>query len=348
MSWKNGSHGRTMRLAACVVCAAATIGCARPQGVLFEAIDPPKLWPRPPETARIRLIGALSGSADLRAAVSGAEVFRTALRGPRPPINFLGPHGLAFHERGILAVADTSGATVHLLDLEARTHLRISGWGEERLVAPVGVAWVGDRLFVSDVQRGELIEFDVRGAYRGRFGGDDLHHPVGIAYLPTRNRLYVVDRSQHHVVVFRPDGTRIGTLGEYGSAPGQFNYPTHLSVRGDRLLVADSGNFRVQLLDLDGRCLKTIGQKGNGAGDFALPKGVAFDSEGHLYVVDSQFENVQIFDSEGRLLLAFGREGRDLGEFWLPTGIAIDDKDRIWIADGGNRRIQVFVYLRAS
>ena len=102
------------------------------------------------------------------------------------------------------------------------------------------------------------------------------------------------------------------------------------------------------MLDLDGRCLKTIGQKGNGAGDFALPKGVAFDSEGHLYVVDSQFENVQIFDSEGRLLLAFGREGRDLGEFWLPTGIAIDDKDRIWIADGGNRRIQVFVYLGAS
>lgn len=348
MSWAHGKRGRMIRRAAWVVCAVVVSGCARPQGILFESMDPPKVWPPPPEIARIKLIGELSDSSDLKAAVTGGEAFRTVFRGPRPPIRFLGPHGLAFHERGILAVADTSGATVHLLDLEARTHLRISGWGEERLGAPVGVAWVGDRLFVSDVKRGELIEFDVRGAYRGRFGGDDLHHPVGIAYLPARNRLYVVDRSQHQIVVFRPDGTREGTLGEYGSAPGQFNFPTHLSVRGDRLLVADSGNFRVQLLDLDGRCLTTIGQKGNGAGDFALPKGVAFDSEGHLYVVDAQFENVQIFDSAGRLLLAFGREGRDPGEFWLPSGIAIDQQNRIWIADGGNRRIQVFAYLRAS
>ena len=127
-----------------------------------------------------------------------------------------------------------------------------------------------------------------------------------------------------------------------------FNYPTHLCCTGDKLLVADSGNFRVQLLDLDGNCVNVFGQKGDGAGDFALPKGVAFDSEGHIYVVDTHFENVQVFNPQGQLLMAFGREGHELGRFWLPAGLAIDAQDRIWVADSGNHRLQVFEYIRTA
>ncbi|MCH8148882.1 MAG: hypothetical protein IH987_13030, partial [Planctomycetes bacterium] len=163
-----------IRRTAWVVCAVVLSGCAHPKGVMFESIDPPKVWPPPPETARIRLIGELSDSSDLKAAVTGGEAFRTVFRGPRPSIRFLGPHGLAYHERGLLAVADTAGATVHLLDLESRTHVRIGGWNDERFHAPIGLAWVGDRLFVTDVGRGEIIEFNVHGEYRQRFGGDDL------------------------------------------------------------------------------------------------------------------------------------------------------------------------------
>ena len=91
-----------------------------------------------------------------------------------------------------------------------------------------------------------------------------------------------------------------------------------------------------------------IGQKGDGAGDFSLPKGVAFDGEGHIYVVDAQFENVQVFDTSGRLLLAFGEEGNGRGAFSLPAGVAIDEGDRVWVADSGNRRVCVFDYVRAS
>lgn len=48
-------------------------------------------------------------------------------------------------------------------------------------------------------------------------------------------------------------------------------------------------------------------------GDFARPKGVAVDSEGHIYVVDAAFGNVQIFNSEGLLLLFFGQMGTGPG-----------------------------------
>jgi DNA-binding beta-propeller fold protein YncE len=337
-----------LALASCLAVDGLLIGCARPKGELFPPIDPPIVWPSPPETPRIRLIGALAGSEDLRAAVSGGEVFMSAVRGPRPPIRFAGPHSVAVCDARLLAVADGSAGAVHVIDLDAREHRLISGWSEDQLFrAPIGVTWLGSRLFVTDAERHEVVELAPDGSYRRRFGVETLRRPVGIVYVGVRGQLYVVDGGAHNIVVFDPHGHMVTRIGRNGTGPGEFNYPSHIAWDGqDALLVADSGNFRVQLLDLDGTCRRVIGQKGNAAGDFALPKGVAFDSDGHLYVVDAQFENVQIFNREGRLLLAFGREGSGSGEFALPAGLAIDRQDRIWVADSANRRIQVFAYTR--
>ncbi len=107
-------------------------------------------------------------------------------------------------------------------------------------------------------------------------------------------------------------------------------------------------NFRVQLLDSQGKAARSFGHKGDAAGDFALPRDVALDSQGHIYVLDNQFENIQVFDPQGQLLMAWGQEGRGPGEFYLPSGITIDEQDRIWIADTYNRRVQLFQYLREA
>jgi DNA-binding beta-propeller fold protein YncE len=328
--------------------AALLNGCVTPQGVLFEPIDPPKVWPPAPDTPRIKLVGALAGSDDLKAATTSGEAFRRVLRGPRPPIKFSGPHAVAVRSEGLLAVADGAGAAVHIIDLEERTHRFVTGWGDEHFNVPLGIAWAGSRLFVTDARRHEVIELDAKGRFCGRFGADVLKRPVGIAFVAKRNQLYVVDGGAHQIKVFDLTGRFVTTVGRPGVGPGEFNYPSHISCAGSKLVVADSGSFRVQWLDLDGQHIRTVGHKGDGAGDFSLPKGVAVDSEGHLYVVDAQFENIQVFNSEGRLLMAFGEEGRKPGQFWLPAGLAIDEQDRIWVADSGNRRIQVFAYMRAD
>lgn len=337
-----------MLAAAAFVTLAALPGCARPRGVLFPAIDPPCVFPPPPDTPRFALLGVFAGSDDLHAAESGSEVFKAALRGPRPPIKFSGPHGVAVGDGNRVAVADAAGGAVHILELDNRTHHTAIGFGDQRFAVPIGVAWVGDRLFVTDAERHEVIELDENAQFRGRFGGDALSRPVGICYVAQRDRLYVVDGSAHKVVIFDLSGRVTGSIGRRGSEPGAFNFPTHLAVSGERLLIADSGNFRVQLMDLDGRVIRTIGRKGDGAGDLSLPKGVAFDGEGHIYVVDAHFENVQVFDAEGRLLMALGHEGSGPGEFLLPAGLTMDAQDRLWVADAGNRRLQVFSYLRTG
>lgn len=324
------------------------MGCGRAEGRMFPVMDPSVVWPPPPEPARIRLVGMLSGSADLHAARSGLEDFKAALRGPRPPIRFSSPNMVAIGSGGLIAVSDTGLSAVHVVDLVTRSHRLISGWDDERFGAPLGVAWAGQRLFVTDAERHEVIELDAGGGFRRRFGEDVLKRPVGVAYVATRRQLFVVDGGLHRIAVFDEAGSLVHTIGGRGATAGMFNFPSHICHRNGRLLVADSGNFRVQVLDLDGACLRIIGHKGDGAGDLSLPKGVAFDSDGHVYVVDAQFENVQIYDEEGRLLLAFGHEGAGPGEFSLPAGMAIDENDRIWVADAANRRLDVFDYLRVS
>ena len=88
-----------------------------------------------------------------------------------------------------------------------------------------------------------------------------------------------------------------------------------------------------------------MGRHGDGSGNLAAPKGVAADSQGHVYVVDALFDAVQIFERDGSLLLAFGERGTERGQFWLPAGIFIGPNNRIYIADAYNQRIQIFDFL---
>jgi len=104
-------------------------------------------------------------------------------------------------------------------------------------------------------------------------------------------------------------------------------------------------NFRVQVLDPKGHFLLTFGKIGNVPGCFSRPKGIALDSEGHIYVTDAAFNNIQIFDKEGKLLLYFGNFGSGLADLRLPAGMFIDKDDRIYVADQLNHRIQVYHYL---
>ncbi len=102
----------------------------------------------------------------------------------------------------------------------------------------------------------------------------------------------------------------------------------------------------MQHLDERLQPIGAFGKHGDGSGQFALPKGLAIDSDGHLYVSDARFDVVQVFDSSGRLLLVVGRHGSGPGEFWNPAGLACDASDNLVVADTGNRRVQLLRYTR--
>jgi DNA-binding beta-propeller fold protein YncE len=84
---------------------------------------------------------------------------------------------------------------------------------------------------------------------------------------------------------------------------------------------------------------------GSRAGNLFRPKGIALDSENHIYITDAVFNNFQIFDTQGQLLLFVGTAGSNPGQFKSPSLIHIDSKDRIYVAEFAGQRIQVFQYL---
>jgi len=335
---------RWMSLCAIGLCLA---GCAKPAGVIFPPLDKPLAWPGGSEPDRIRYVGQLVTSVDLKPAVPFGQGLVDALFGKKDINSMLTPYALCTDGAQRLFVADTNAQFVHVFDLERRTYEQWRPPKETPFSQPVGIAYdPAGRLFVADSIAACVFVFDASGKPMGHIGSGLLSRPCGIAYDPSNSRLLVADTAAHQLIALSATGQLLARIGQRGTELGEFNYPTNVAVDTQgRIYVSDSLNFRVQQLSPDLKPLRQIGRKGDMPGYFSHPKGLALDSQDHLYVVDANFEAVQIFNSSGTLLMDFGEEGQGPGEFWLPAGIFIDRLDRIWIADSYNRRVQVFDYV---
>ncbi|MCA8960624.1 MAG: hypothetical protein KDC38_08935 [Planctomycetes bacterium] len=326
-------------------------GCAGTPSPIFDPVDPPIVWPDagPP---RVRYVGSLASSDDLRAPVGFWTHLWRWFAGAPEPARLEGPYGLAVADGDQLFIADPEQHCVHHFDLDGRAHARWTDAGDGmsfRNPVDVAISPSGE-VVVSDAELGRVVWLDRNGSVRRVSPAElELQRPVGLAIGPRTGRTYIVDVLAHAVRVVEGDGSPGPSLGGRGGAPGQFNFPLHIACdENEHLFVTDSLNFRVQELDRNGAPLRSYGRNGDGPGDFAQPRDVAIDSAGRLFVVDARFENVQIFDRDGRILLGFGHEGHDAGEFWLPKGIWITPDGRIWVGDTYNRRVQVFELLEVA
>jgi len=331
-----------------VIAAVCLAGCSQTRPDPLAPPEPPIVWPAPPDPPRVRFLGQLTGSPDVRPTKTLSQQWHELLYGPTPPQMFVRPHAVAVPPDGRqVAVADADIACVHVLDLGRHTYQRLSACGglDDTLKCPVAVVWAEQELWVADAQRHALAVFDATHPVGRWVGGETLARPAGLTYSPTNDLLYASDAGAHSVIALDRTGAEMFRFGSRGTGEGQFNYPSQIACAGETLVVADTLNFRIQRFDLDGNFLGMFGRPGDAAGDLSLPKGVAVDGAGHIWVVDAHFENLQAFTPEGRLLLALGQEGTGPGEFWLPAGVFVDGRQRMWVADSGNHRVQVFELL---
>lgn len=330
-----------------LVLLAVLSGCESRRAELSLRTGPARVWPEPPEAPRIRYVGAVSTEADLKRETTWMEGLGDLLFGKKDIGVLVAPYALAVDQSGRLFVADAGGAVVHLFDLTTRAYKQFGDLNnQQKLSKPVGLAIVGNRIYVADSSLHKICIFDKEGRFVSSFGGERLVRPSGIAYRADDQTIYVADTARHAIDVFTTGGKFIRQIGSRGVAPGMFNFPTHVwfDARGN-LYVSDTLNYRIQVFTRDGGFLTTFGRQGDRPGNFAHPCGVATDTFGNIYVTDRQFENVQIFDPQGHILMAFGEEGTQPGQFWLPAGIFIDDHNRIYVADSFNKRIQIFELL---
>lgn len=329
---------------------AASHGCgaARGPGSVedLRVVAPELQWPTAPDPPRIRYVGAFAKPSDLGVRRNVVRRVVDALTGRSEP-RISQPFAIAVDTAGRIFVTDMRARGVHIFDVRHHAYEFLSRVGRLALRSPTGIATDGaGSLYMADSELGMVIAVDENRRERWRLPG--LQRPTGLALSPSEPVLYVVETQGHRVhVVSTATGLAEGSFGLRGDQPGEFNFPTNVTVGVDgEVYITDSMNFRVQMFGSHGEFVAQFGRPGDAVGDLARPKGIGLDSEGHIYVVDGLYDVVNIYSRTGRILLSFGGAGHAAGQFWLAVGLTMDSQDRIYVADSFNARVQVFEYLR--
>jgi DNA-binding beta-propeller fold protein YncE len=273
-----------------------------------------------------------------------------------PDLHYLvRPYGVAVDSRGRAILADPGARGIHIVDLVQQKYKFVEHReGKERLSDPQDLAIDRqDNIYVTDSEAGKVFVFDANGKFRRTIGalkgGEGFFkRPTGIAVDSGAQRIYVSDTWRDRIYVMDMQGQVIRTIGHRGHGPAEFNYTTELRLAGGLLLVVDAMNFRVQVLELDGSFRCAIGEAGETLGHLFRPKGIAVDSEGHIYIADAFQHLVQVFDLDGHLLYYFGYAGTAPKPLQMPTGLAIDRDDRIFVVDTSDRSVLQFQYFTPS
>ncbi|MFI5363362.1 MAG: 6-bladed beta-propeller [Elusimicrobiota bacterium] len=228
----------------------------------------------------------------------------------------------------VLGLASAAGAydSVHFQDPP------ISG---SELVRPVAAVSSGERLYVVDGKKSDLILYDAAGKLIKTVGSEgekpgQFSEPRGVAIGPT-GTVYVADTGNNRVEMFDADGNFIHAFGEKGSGAGRLSGPQSVAVGADgRIYVADTGNDRVQVFTEEGILLYQIGSHGKEAGQLRSPTRVALDPSDAVYVLDSGNDRIQKFDASAKPAAAFPFEGNDMD---------VDAYGFLYILDGSNGKV---------
>ena len=203
-----------------------------------------------------------------------------------------------------------------------------------------------DPIFKFDRNTGEVL---------ANFGGGIMMTPHGI-HVDSDSNVWVTDFANNpagtkgqQVHKFSSDGEllmSLGTAGQPGSGPNQFNQPNDVIVGPDGSIYVSDGHSgqgmttnqamadgreagstaRIIKFSADGTRIKEWGQIGVRHGEFRTPHAMEFDSQGRLWVADRGNHRIEIFDQDGNYLDSRYMYGRI-------SGIFITDDDMVYAID---------------
>ena len=174
-----------------------------------------------------------------------------------------------------------------------------------------------------------------RGTLPGQF-----NKPRSVA-LDTNDNLFVVDMTGR-VQKFSPQGVYLSSWQmpetDKGKPKGMCR-----DAKG-RIVVLEPHYSRVNHFTSDGQLVAQWGAHGTNAGELALPRSVAVNSRGQIFVSEYGLtERVQSFSPDGKeLLQVIGGPGAGQGQFNRAEGLDVDTAGRLYVADSCNHRVQVF------
>jgi hypothetical protein len=189
-------------------------------------------------------------------------------------------------------------------------------------------------------------------AYTAGFGY--LNRPNGLS-IDAAGSVYVAEEQGDRLLAFDSVGAGIWKLGNPGMQDlAEYGFTLPKDVARDpagNIWVADehrltqynaNGTFLQMFPKPQDRPWACAGDNGH----FCVPRGIAFDTAGRMFVSDEENHRVQVFSlaSGSPVYVATvgvsGEPGNDNAHFNFPAQIAFDASNRLYVADMGNARVQ--------
>ena len=206
----------------------------------------------------------------------------------------------------------------------------------------------GDNCIESDDPT--VLRFSPDGTLLTSFGADMFVRPHGM-YVDGDGNVWVSDgrtareaeleanpdaaRKGSYVVKFSPEGEVLmvlGTPGVRADPPEALSSPNDVIVApSGEILVAEGHSYsdgptRISRFAADGSYLGSFGSFGDGPGQFIIPHGMAFDSQGRLFVATRGTNRIDIFSPTYEYIESWYQFGR-------PNDVFIDDDDTMYVLD---------------
>ncbi|ADE10495.1 tetratricopeptide repeat protein [Sideroxydans lithotrophicus] len=203
-----------------------------------------------------------------------------------------------------------------------------------------GAIWVLDKKKYQGAKLDEtgkvLMRFGSEGSGAGQFD-----NPSAIA-VSASGMVFVADRSNHNVQIFREDGVFLNALN--GDNAKKLSAPVAMSFdQQGNLYILDASRGSVLAYSSTGQSLGEFGGK-NKEGDRQLSRPVSLIAiNDEVMVLDAN--QVKVFTPKGQLVRSFGAKGSGVGAFDDPVSIAYGGGSSFLVSDCGNKRVQVLATL---
>ena len=135
-------------------------------------------------------------------------------------------------------------------------------------------------------------------------------------------RVFVVDRDAQEIIVFSPEGKRLGGIGRR-HAPGEpFNAPCDVAFAPDGTIYVADGYAAsvVHRFSAEGTPLGRWGREGTGPGEFTTPHSVWVLPDGRVTVADRENNRVQVFTPDGTWLADWRGNHKPMSVHGAPDG----------------------------